>query len=205
MLSSSNNEVNILVEGDMDELVVTRLLAHVGLVLGRVRGKAGKDDLIAKLRKYNQSAQLGNKWLVVLDLDRETCAVAYRQHLLPEPAQSMMLRIAVRMIEAWLLADREHIARYLGVGLKNIPVDPDTLENPKQALIDIVRRKVNKRTQLYDDVVPRTSRRQQVGKGYYDRIREFVEHERHPWRPEVAAEHSESLRRCLHALEAWRT
>jgi len=43
-----------------------------------------------------------------------------------------------------------------------------------------------------------------VGPGYSSRILEFVEQSRNQWRPEVAIENSDSLRRCIAALQNWK-
>ncbi len=116
---------NLLVESDTDEVIIRSVLEYVGLGCGIVYGKQGKADLIKRLPNYNQSARFG-AWLVVVDLDQDTlCASDFVRKVLPEPANGMCFRVAVRAIEAWLLADPEHLAAYLGISPAKIPLNPD--------------------------------------------------------------------------------
>lgn len=194
--------INIAVEGFTDEIVVRQLLSYVGLECGLVRGRNGKADLIKQISNYNQAARFA-RWLVVVDLDQdEDCAPAYIQILLPNPSQGMLLRIPVRAVEAWLMADRDRLAAYLGIAIENIPINPDQELNPKMIFISLAKR--SRRTSLREDMVPRIGSGARVGPGYPSRIQEFVAQSRHRWRPEVAAEHSDSLKRCIQALERWK-
>lgn len=195
--------INIAVEGFTDETVIRRLLTYAGLECGLVRGRNGKADLVRQIGNYNQAAKFA-RWLVVIDLDQdEDCAPAYIQILLPNPSQGMLLRIPVRAVEAWLMADRESLAAYLGIAVENVPVNPEDESDPKTTFIALARR--SRRTSLREDIVPRISSGARVGPGYSSRIQEFVEQSRHRWRPEIAAEHSDSLRRCIQALERWKS
>jgi hypothetical protein len=195
--------INIAVEGVTDETVVTRILQHIGLTPGLVRGRRGKADLLKLLPNYNQAASFAN-WLVVIDLDQDAdCAPIYQQTILPNPSRGMMLRVAVREIEAWLLADREHLAAFLGIAVENVPANPDAEIDPKNTLISLARR--CRKTALREDIVPREGSGAKVGPGYVSRILEFILQSEHRWRPEVAAEHSDSLRRCIEALQNWDT
>ena len=197
-----NAVVHIAVEGLTDEYIIRRILQFVGLTCGYVRGREGKPSLFKDLLKYNQAARFAN-WLVVLDLDEDAeCAPTYVQHILPEPSEGMLLRIPVRAIEAWILADRERIAEFLGIAVQNISLNPDTEINPKVTLINLARR-CNK-TALKEDIVPPLNSGAKVGPGYTSRIQEFVEQSQHRWRPEIAMENSDSLRRCILALQNWK-
>jgi len=193
--------VSVLVEGITDEVVVRRLLAYVGLPCGIVYGKQGKSYVLRQLMAYNRAAQFA-PWLVVVDLDQDAeCAPAFVRETLPSPSQGMQLRIAVRAIESWLLADRERIAAYLGIPIVRIPANPDVEPDPKEVLIDLARQ--SRRRALREDIVPRAESGARVGPGYVGRIIEFLTGSAQPWRPEVAAQHSDSLRRCVEALHQW--
>lgn len=96
--------VSVAVEGITDETIIQKILAYVGLEWRFIRNHGGKSRLINKLYKYNQAAQF-QRWLVVIDLDKNPCPVTYHDELLSDIAENMILRIAVREIEAWLLAD----------------------------------------------------------------------------------------------------
>ena len=107
--------VNILVEGRTDEPVAKRLLGHVGLEAGTVYGKRGKPHLLERLPNYNKAAD-HLPWFVIVDLDMDTsCPPEAIATWLPNPSSAMRFRVAVRAIEAWLMADRENMAKFLGV------------------------------------------------------------------------------------------
>ncbi len=188
----------MLVEGDTDEIVARRILAYVGLTCGLVYGKSGKSFLLKRLPNYNQAARFAPWWALV-DLDQDNdCAPDFVHAVLPHPARGMQLHVAVRAIEAWLLADAEHLAAFLRVPRARIPLDPDAEPDPKNTLIALARRGSNKA--ICSDIVPRQGSGGRVGPGYSGRIIEFVSGAAHPWRPEVAVQRSDSLRRCVAAL-----
>src|SRR5690349_2981582 len=114
---------------------VDKILGDMGIELGPQYGFVGKDDLRRKLAGFNAAARHA-PWLVLRDLDRDaTCAPDLVSDLLPRPAKHMCFRIAVRSVEAWLIADRERIASFLGVRLEQVPAQPDLLPDPKGTLI----------------------------------------------------------------------
>ncbi len=104
----------------------------------------------------------------------------------------------VRHVEAWLLADRERISAFLGVGTVKVPRDPETLEDPTRTLVDLARQ--SRRRDIREDMVPRPGSGRSVGPAYTSRMIEFAA-DAGRWRPEVAAENSRSLGRCRNALK----
>lgn len=196
------HSINVVVEGITDFYVVKSIFDAVNLPIGLVRGQKGKNYLLKELAKYNQAANFAN-WVVTIDLDQDAdCAVSYIQSILSAPSTGMKLRIAVREIEAWLMADREHLAKYLNIAVENIPLNPDEDADPKATLLDLVKR--SRKTSLQKDMLPRKGSGRKVGEGYVSRIAEFVNHPDYAWRPDVAAENSDSLNRCLNALRSWK-
>jgi hypothetical protein len=191
-------QVTLAVEGYTDEIVARKILAHVGLACNRVLGRDGKDDLLAKLGGYNNAAAFSN-WFILLDLDDNDCPVTYFQEILPSPSANLILRIAVREIESWLMADREHLAKFLNIAMDNVPKQPDDEANPKETLLNLVKR--CRKKALREDMLPTPSSGRRVGIGYANRISEFVTQYEFAWRPDVAAETSDSLHRCIKALE----
>jgi len=195
--------VNVLVEGITDKVVVRCLLEHAGLICGTVYGKSGKASLLERLPNYNQAARF-TSWLVVVDLDQDAeCAPPFVQSILLNPADGMLLRVAVRAIEAWLLADAERLADFLGIRAARIPSNPDAEPDPKTTFINLARK--SRRGTIRKDIVPREGSGSRVGPGYTGRLIEFVMAAEHPWRPDVAAQRSDSLRRCLESLYALKT
>lgn len=183
------------VEGLIDEAVLRRIVEHSGATAGTVYGKNGKTSLLKKLSGYNRAAQFA-RWVVLVDLDQESCVVEARNQWLPDPAPYICFRIAVRETESWLLADTERIAQFLRVSPANIPRDPESIQNPKRAMVDIARKSRSKDIQA--DMVPRPSSGREVGPAYASRMVEFAENF---WRPDEAVANSDSLDRCLRCLQ----
>lgn len=195
-------QVNLAVEGLVDLAVITRVLQSVNIHQHQIRRRTfsgGKSRILQKLHDYNQAAKYAH-WLVLLDLDHDDeCAPDYVRRVMPAPSTGMILRIPVREIETWLLADRDKIASFLGINSTNFPDYPESLNDPKGFLIDLVNRKCPQRyRQLRNDLLPAPDSLKSVGPYYPDRIASFAE--KH-WRPEVAALNSDSLARCIRALE----
>jgi hypothetical protein len=184
------------VEGDVDEAVARRLIQHVGALPGTIYGKGGKAALRAKIHGYNSAAR-HSPWLVLVDLDRDAdCPPPLRQEWLAEPARRLCFRIAVKQLEAWLLADAQTLADHLSVARSAMPGDPERLENPKVTVVNLARR--SRRRDIREDMVPREGGGRPVGPAYTSRLIEYVETH---WRPEVAAQRSNSLGRALACLE----
>src|SRR5437899_1532862 len=102
--------VTIATEGSTDVGVLRRLLHFTGHEVGPVHGLVGKGGINRNIAGYNNAARFA-PWLVVRDLDNDAaCPAALVANLLPQPAAFMRFRIAVREIEAWLIADAEALA-----------------------------------------------------------------------------------------------
>jgi len=186
------------VEGLLDEAVIKRLIAHVGARAGPIYGKTGKAQLLRRLSAYNQAAQFW-PWVVLLDLDQDAdCAPPYRAAHLPQPAPKMCFRIAMREVEAWLFADRERLARFLAVPERTIPAHPEMVHSPKDAMAQLAHR--SRRRDVREDLAPRPSSGRRVGPAYSSRLIQFVDDTVQGWRPDVAAQASASLARCLRCL-----
>ena len=190
--------LQIVVEGETDAVVVTRLLQGTGIFLDSIKVAGGKSKILEKLRGYNQSARFGGNWLVFMGLDQDAdCAPEYLRQILPERSDKMALRLVVRACESWLMADYERMSAYTGINVKLFPPLPDEAADPKQSLVDLIAKKC-RRSRLRRDMLPMPGSGRRVGPNYAAILRDFTpEH----WRPEVAAERSDSLARCIRALE----
>ena len=183
------------VEGIIDEAILRRLAAHVGLGVGPVHGKNGKDGLLEKLGGFNQAARFA-PWVVLVDLNAGAdCAPAYAELVLPDPSDGMNLRIAVRQAEAWLMADLSGLSQFLRIRQAELPGDPDGEPNAKIRLVNAARNSRNNR--VVADMVPREKSGRKTGPAYAARVIEFVA--RH-WDIDSASQHSDSLARCVHRL-----
>lgn len=183
--------VSVVVEGTSDAVVATRILDSCGCEVHSVYGQTGCHFIDENIARYNQAARFA-PWFVIRDLDTAECAADLARDLLDAPARWMRFRIAVREIEAWLLADRVAVAGYLGVRVNRVPNDPDALADPKRSLVNLARR--SRRRAIREDMVPEPGVTATVGPGYVARISEFA---REYWRPNVARTISASLDDCL--------
>ena len=89
------------------------------------------------------------------------CAPLLRNSWLPQVAPGLCFRVAVRAVEAWLLADAEHIADFLGVARSRVPSNPETLDDPKAAMVALGR--TSRRRDIREDMVPRDGSGRRVG------------------------------------------
>lgn len=189
------SSVTVAVEGAVDASVVRRLLEGVGAGEGPVHVARGKATLLSRLGGYNHAATR-SPWLVLVDLDRDAdCVPPFRQQWMPAPAAHMCFRVAVRMIESWLLADRERFARFLGVSAARLPREPDDVDDPKGTVVELAR--TSRRRDIREELVPRAGSGRRVGALYPSRLIEFVSGS---WRPDEARGRSDSLDRCLTRL-----
>ena len=187
--------VSAAVEGIVDEAVVRTVIAHTGAVAGDVYGKQGKEYLRQKIAGYNNAARR-SPWIVLVDLDREQeCPPPLLNAWLAQPAPNLCFRVAVREVEAWLMADVERLAAFLRVARNTIPANPEGLDDPKTAMVNLARS--SKRMAIREDMTPRPGSGRQVGPAYSSRLIEFVSSF---WRPDVAAMRSDSLRRAIDCL-----
>ena len=190
-------EVQVAVEGRLDEAVVRRLLLACGARPGMVRGKEGRGYVLTRIRGYNEGARYGDLWFVLVDLDRDGCAPALVAETLPDPAAGMCFRVAVHEVEAWLLADRAGFSKWASVPVSRIPDDVEAIAQPKEQLIAIVRK--SRRREWRDAIVPRPGSDQREGPAYTSVLTEFVASD---WDVEAAASVAPSLDRALRCLRA---
>jgi hypothetical protein len=199
MRTSSSVTIASAVEGPLDEAVVRHLIQHVGAIPGAVYGKQGKPHLLKNIQRYNAAAR-HTCWLVLTDLDHSAaCAPELHSEWLPSPDPRLYFRIAVRTVEAWLLADRQRLARFLSIPMTRIPPDPEVVDHPKEFLVNLARRSQTRA--IREDMVPTQRGGRQVGPAYTSQLITFVEDAENGWRPGIAAKSSDSLRRCLACLQ----
>ena len=186
--------VNLAVEDELSEAVVRRLLEYVGraYAIGTTYGLRGNGYLRKNFEGWNRAAR-GKPFILVTDLDRYPCPSALISDWLGrEGHPNLLFRVAVREIEAWILADRLTFARYLGVSDQIIPANPEAEEDPKRALITAARRSRNR--SVRERIVPRTGSTAQQGPDYNGCLIEFVSKR---WNIATAASAAMSLSRTL--------
>ncbi|MBL8162046.1 MAG: hypothetical protein JNJ61_08675 [Anaerolineae bacterium] len=192
--------VNLLVESPLDESVLRRLVQmKPGMEVGISRRAGGKTTLEKFVGSVNQAAAL-TPYACLVDLDSEACAPGLIKRLLPQGCHSnLCFRVAVREVEAWLLADRANLAVFMGVALNKIDPYPDANPDPKALIIRLAR--LSKIKRIRQDIVPPPENKTaKVGKAYNDVLIEFVIKK---WDIAAAVQNSPSLERAVRALQAW--
>lgn len=186
-------------EGRIDQVAVQRLLStrEHSVDPHRVIVTGGKQRFDARLVKYNEAARHG-PWLALRDLDNDAdgCAASLRRELLAVPqSPALCLRLAVRTLEAWLLADRDAFVEHFAVPRSKVPGSPEELQRPKDALVNACRS--SRRRDVRSAMVP-----PQGTSGPGPEYTAFVTgYCRSAWRPEVAAGTAPSLRRALQEID----
>jgi len=100
---------------DVPGLAVGRKLVAAAspLTVHREENGHGWSKLKKKVRNYQMMAGFGYPVLLITDLDRAECPPSLRRLWIDtQPHETFLFRVAVREIEAWLLADRDGIARF---------------------------------------------------------------------------------------------
>jgi hypothetical protein len=200
--------VFLVVEDELSEHLLRTLLRQTGrdFVVGAVYGKQGSDYIKRNIRAFNRSAA-GLPYIILSDLDRVGCPPELIQQWFDcgmmdyseRCHQNLVFRIAVRESEAWIMADRERFAEFLGIRVNAVPYAIDDVEDPKRLLLNLARH--CRRRDLRDDIVPRPRDQRIVGPDYTGRLSGFVTL---LWRAEIAQERSPSLRRSFEALKKFR-
>ena len=181
------------VEGDSDVAVLAAVLRSRGHELARFHVCGGKGRLDERLPGY-AAAAARSPWIVLRDLDQDArCAPAWLARW-PATVRSGWVRLAVRAVEAWLLADRAAAAAWLSIPVAKLPRDVEAVPDPKRLLQSLAM--ASRSARIRADVVPRGSAT--IGPGYVDQVRSYCAER---WRPEVAAAGSDSLRRLLLRLD----
>lgn len=190
----------IATEDALSEALAETLLSEIGdhSVARRLR-KDGFGYLKRQIQKFDQVAATVMPVLLVTDLDRATCAPSLIASWLPRgPNARLLFRVAVRETESWLLADREAFADFLGISPAHLPERPDELPDPKQSLLNLVRK--SRRRRLKQEILPAPGVSFPVGLGYNDVLSRFARDE---WDCRQAARASPSLARTIARLECF--
>lgn len=187
----------LVVEGAVDEMVMRTVLASRQIVPRQVIITGGKNQLDVRLPTYNRAAR-HQPWIVLRDGDHDAsgCPVILRSRLLgPHQDARMCLRIAIRTVESWMLADRDRFAEFFGVITARVPTSPEQLDSPKNAVVNTCRR--SRRREIRSGMTPPEGS-SGVGPEYTRLMSEFAEHY---WRPDIAASAAESLERTLREID----
>ncbi len=153
--------ITLSVRDDLSEVVLRKTIesSQQAYFVGSIYGKTGFGYLKRRIGDFKKAAR-GTPWLVLADLDMPECLPALiaerfgstkRQH-------NLLFQVAVRGVEAWLLADRAAFARFTGLKADLIQADVEGLPDPKAHLVDLVNG--SRRRSLREAIVPPRGRKQ---------------------------------------------
>ena len=166
------------------------------LTVHREENGYGYGTLKNKAQNYQQMAAAGYPVLLITDLDHAKCPASLLDKWLnTKPHEHFLFRIAVREVEAWLLADRAAIADFLKIRVNLVPGNPEQLKDPKRSLLKLASsasRKIRK------GLLPQPSSKAVIGPEYNNLLTDYV-HNR--WDIEVASKHAPSLQRAVVATK----
>ena len=187
----------IAVEDELSEAVTLAILRQCGSAMKPfpIRNRGGAGHLRRKIEHFNVSAQ-GMPFFVLTDLDQYECPPGLLADWLKKPQHpNLIFRVAVREVEAWVMADREAFADFLGLARELVPSRVEEIADPKRFLVGLAAK--SRRTNLRRDLVPFPGSTATVGRNYNGALGRFVTG---TWNALGAAENSDSLRRAIRAL-----
>lgn len=180
-------------EDALSEAIGERLVKDAGsdLAVTQLLRRGGFGYLKSRVRNFCELARR-TRVLLLTDLDSEECPARliedwFRRDAIPE---QLLIRVAVRQVESWLLADRDGIARLLKVSVRQLPPDPDALPNAKRSLLELAQRAPRA---VRENLVAESGATAAQGLGYNAVLSNFV---RTGWDPSRAVHRSNSLARA---------
>lgn len=189
----------VAAEDDLSCAVLRKLVTASGrFAVSREINTHGNDQLQKSIKKFKSASHV-LPHIVLTDLDLYPCPPALIEGWSATSLPSrLMFCIAVREVEAWLLADRHGIAIFLQVALNKIPQAPEAEVDPKRALLNLARKSRSRR--LAQELVPENGSVARIGPLYNARLSEFVNES---WNIERACELAPSLARAVIRLSTF--
>jgi hypothetical protein len=189
--------INLAVEDVLSEEVITCIIEQSGrsFAIGTCYRRSGSGYLRKTIGGFNNAAK-GTPFLVLTDLDNHECPPDLIRDWLPIPKHdNLIFRVAVREVEAWLLAHRGAFSEFLGISNDLVPISPDEEPDPKQCLINLARR--SRKTALRRAIVPKDGSTAKIGPDYNGKLIGFLNNH---WNVQEAAQNSPSLERALQSI-----
>lgn len=184
--------LNLVFEDQISELVMVRLAKETNkYYISNSYSEGGFGYIKKNISGFNEASK-GCPFFVLTDLDTVNCAPTLIEDWLGKSAHpNLIFRIAVREIEAWILADVEGFSKYTGISAVNFRIDIEDIADPKAELLRLVKRcRIRK---IREDILPKNEFAT-VGPNYNGRLGEFVlKH----WNISRAMKRSDSLRRAM--------
>jgi hypothetical protein len=187
--------VQPVVEDLLQEIILEKIVSiyRPDINLYNAIGKKGNGYIKAKLRAFNDASD-ALPHIILTDLDMVKCAPALLNELITFPlSDKLMLRIAEKEADAWIMADRNAFADFAGIPVNKIPLNTQQIPDPKEFLINLARRS---RRKIIKDIVPAGTSR--VGPGYNPILQDFVINF---WDPKVAITFNGSLNKAVKRIK----
>ncbi len=193
--------LNLAVEDALTEFLLIKIIRSLPIryAINTVYNRGGSGYIKKTINGFNNAAK-GTPFLIGTDLDQYECPAALTEEWLSQTKhENLLIMVAVREAEAWVLADKENFARFLGIRLAHIREDVEDIADPKQELIKLAR--TAKKKELREDLCPPLHSTRRVGPNYNSRLGAFVQTQ---WNPNTAKHRSPSLARALDRLTTFR-
>lgn len=193
-------DVLLVVEDELSGVVLRKLVEQFGkgLSVYNVLPMGGFGQIKNGVQRF-KNASKAVPHIILTDLDQRDCAPSLlRDWGIEAVSKDLLFRVAVREVEAWLLADREGVSQYLDIPLAKMPHKPEQEIDPKQALFSLVR-KCKKRS-LIGELLPAAGSRASIGPLYNTRMGSFA---RDNWNVQRAVLNSDSLSRAIKRISAF--
>ncbi len=193
--------INLVVEDPLSETVARVILRDTGrdFFVQYAHGLKGFQYIKRNIKGFNNASRF-TPYFILTDLDNGKCAPALIQSWFARLTKhtNCIFRVAVREVEAWLLADSEGFSKFLGISSKLIPNFIEDIERPKEFLISLAKK--SRYRHIKEDIIP-SSDLTKVGPDYNGRLSYFVQNE---WRLSTAQKSSKSLDKAIRALKNFR-
>ncbi|MHB8909229.1 MAG: hypothetical protein ACYDAA_10175 [Syntrophales bacterium] len=193
--------ITLAVEDPLSEAVLRAILRQSGRPyhVKSCIGLTGFGYLRRNIARLNRAAR-EMPILVLTDLDRVECAPILLSEWLDVPLHhNLLFRVAVREVEAWIMAHRKEFAAFLGIRTDLIPPVPDGLEDPKRTLLWLTAK--SRKRDLREAIIPPMKSTAKVGPDYNGQLTQFV---MASWSVREAMQYSVSLKKAFQAVVSFR-
>lgn len=192
--------LNFVYEDDLSEFAMTQLVNSFGdkYFIGNLYNGGGFGYIKKNINGFNE-ASIATPFFILTDLDNSECPVKLiDEWLKDEMKPNLIFRVAVREVEAWILADIEGFSQFLGISSSHFPSSPELLDDPKKILIQLAAK--SRKRDVREDIVP-INFNAKIGPNYNGRLMEFVFD---GWDISRAKGRSQSLYRAFNNLQKFK-
>lgn len=200
-MKAQPKQITTVYEDELSGAVIDRILSSYrpDISIQKSVSCYGFGRIKKNLLGYNKTANSGFPYFILTDLDTVICAPQLIDDWTNRTplSSNLLFRVAVREVESWILADRENIAKYLGITVSKIPVDTDSIPDPKQLICNLARK--SKKKAVREGIPPKDQYAVQ-GYDYNALLGYFIQN---VWNISNAVECSSSLKRTVERLKIW--